>query len=753
MIQAPINWGGPDDWPPTLSLSTDSSPPDSPVSAAQPDEGRPAAPDGGAEASPPDRQPEEEPSPVPGETAPAAGETSPEEALAPISVDEQGIVVPPPPDIPSLLREMRNAMQTARYADVLPVLQILKEASLSPEEREEVLYNEMTAIYETRLNQLAEYGPAIIQAANAAMNANHSSSRVPEAMSMLVLANLAMDNMEDATGYARLLGRQYPGNPAVPVAFLALGQKQMEHRQYAEATSSFQTIIQDYPENRAAQTAARLQTYALYRQGHMERASTLLDFVDRRWPRMYLDDPEFLAMAADIQVHQGRLEGALRTYWIQYNLNPTLAEAPSTLARISELYFLLGDPLTAGKVLEELLRAFPASPVAPRALLRLGENGIHDGNPDLDELFALFQAPNPRIPGIYYQRILRDYPSSPEAMTAQLRSLAWQLWNNEYMPAMEGARSFMIDYENKPEFLRAQDILLRGFARELGTALAEENFERVLSLWERFPQAQNFYQPLEPDLRMALARGLLNRGEEEQALSMLETFLEGPGDSDYSLYAYNLFLASYLRNQKWNELLTLGEKVANWNLPGEARAQMDYVLALSAQNLGLTGRALPLWRGLAPREDIPLYYRAYATYYLARDAELRQDLRDAYQYNLDTLGMFTQLRDDQSPYADPERIRESIAALMDVTEIAGRFAEALEWAARYAEFVPLDSPDYGGLRFREARLHRKLGDMARWRAILQGIVDNEPDSVFGRMAASELHTEDVARNLSRFSGP
>lgn len=192
--------------------------------------------------------------------------------------------------------------------------------------------------------------------------------------------------------------------------------------------------------------------------------------------------------------------------------------------------------------------------------------------------------------------------------------------------------------------------------------------------------------------------------------------------------------------------------MAAWPLPEEARNQLDYALALSAENLGLQGRALPLWRKLADRTDIPLYQRAYATYFLARDAENRQDLRDAYQYNLDTLGMFTQLQDEQSPYADQERIRESIAALMDVTEIAGRYAEALEWANRYALFVPENSPDYAGLQFREAGLHRKMGDMARWRALLQGIVDREPDSVFGKMAASELRTQDVARDLTRFTG-
>ena len=450
-------------------------------------------------------------------------------------------------------------------------------------------------------------------------------------------------------------------------------------------------------------------------------------------------------------LRQGKYDKALETYWKQYNLHPSDATTPGVLMHIGELYYRTNRPLPAGKALEELVRAFPESAEAPRALLLLGENGIHDGNPELDEVLAIFEKPNPRIPSIFYQRISRDYPNAPEAISARLRTIAWQYRNKEYVPAMDAARGFMIDYEDKPESLRAKDILLRAFAVELSNSLSEENYERVLSLWERYPQVQPYYQPLEPDLRVALARGQLNRGNEAAGLELLAPFLETHENPEYGLYAYNLYLSSYLRSQNWDGILSLGDKVHDWKLPPEARHQLDYAMALSAENLNLPGRALPLWKTLAPLSDIPLYQRAYANYFLARDAERRQDLRDAYQYNLDTLGMFTQLQDEQSPYADSERVRESIAALMDVTEIAGRYAEALDWAAKYAAFVPATSPDYAGLRFREARLHRKMGDTARWRAILQGIVDNEPDSVFGKMAASELHTSNVARDLSRFT--
>jgi len=135
---------------------------------------------------------------------------------------------------------------------------------------------------------------------------------------------------------------------------------------------------------------------------------------------------------------------------------------------------------------------------------------------------------------------------------------------------------------------------------------------------------------------------------------------------------------------------------------------------------------------------------------MARDAERRRNIEEAYQLNRDTLTLFTRLGVENPERADSARVRESLVALMDVTEVANRFAESLEWADQYEPFVPESSPDYGAFRFRVARLHRKMGDLERWHYMLEDLVKREPDSVFGRMAASELRTQAVARDLGRF---
>ena len=75
------------------------------------------------------------------------------------------------------------------------------------------------------------------------------------------------------------------------------------------------------------------------------------------------------------------------------------------------------------------------------------------------------------------------------------------------------------------------------------------------------------YPTLNDDLRVALARAHLNRGEEEEGMNLLAPFLDRAKDPDYGEYVYNLFLARALRAEDWNGILDIGEKVANWELP------------------------------------------------------------------------------------------------------------------------------------------------------------------------------------------
>ncbi|MDE5681706.1 MAG: hypothetical protein K2I05_05190, partial [Mailhella sp.] len=81
-----------------------------------------------------------------------------------------------------------------------------------------------------------------------------------------------------------------------------------------------------------------------------------------------------------------------------------------------------------------------------------------------------------------------------------------------------------------------------------------------------------------------------------------------------------------------------------------------------------------------------------------------------------------------------------------------RYTESMEWLNRYRNYVSNTSTDYAGLLLREARLHKKMGDTTRWKSILEDIRRREPESVYGKMAISELNTFEMARDLTRFTG-
>lgn len=764
-LRAQLNRRGPESWPEESGLSTDGY--KSPVSGVEqqvqsqfqnelqslpPSEQGTPVPDVEAQATALEPAPQ---SSVEPETIRPSETSDKEEATEEkpvVYVDEDGNTVPKPPDVPAILKEVHKLLNASQDQEALDLLKPLKDAVLTPEQREEVLYLISQATENVYKNNWLEGYEPVVVATNEAMNFNLRSPRVAEALLRLGMINLNTGNQDEAKGYFRALKEKYPHDPNIPKALLALGRDQFDKGQYAESVQTLREIMDDYPESSTIKDVARLMADGLFKQGHDKQALIIVDFLDRRWPRMYLDDPSYLKMVGELQRRQNRPDDALQTYWTYYNLVPDNPDNHEILRHIGDLYLKKDIRDGARDVFNELMRKYPKSASAPVALQRLGEDGLYDGNPSLEDLFALFAKPSITSPEINYARILKEYPDSQEADLATFRLAAWRFWNKDTSGAMELAQKFLDDYPHSPYVPRAEELLNRGFDREFMLAREEENYDRILSLWERYPVVQTAHTDMSDDLRVALARAQLNRGNEKQGMELLQPFLDRPAkDPDYGEYVYNLFLARALRNEDWNGVLDLGDKVAQWELPVATRAQLDYSRAISAENLGMNEKALPLWRKLHTRSDIPLYQKAYATYFMARDAERRRDIEAAYKLNLDTLKLFTQLEEEHSDKADPERIRESLAALMDVTEVANRYAEALDWAGQYARFVPEGSPDYAGLRFREARLHRKMGDLGRWKALLDEIIQREPDSVFGRMAASELRTQQVARDLTRFA--
>jgi len=774
-IRAKVNTGGPEDWPEAGGLSTVSPVPPSGGSVSPPvaEQDMPSAPavlPAEAVSEQPSGQSVSETSPVVRQGASATGTVSgevtglpvmavpeemQEEAQPPhevIYVDEQGNPVTKPPEPDTMLAEAERLMAEGKYSEALPQLEQIRALPVIPREmREKVLYHISDCVWACYSDKpLAGY-EAIDSTTKEAMNANLRSPRVPDALLRLGLANCSVGNLTEGEAYVKALIRRHPDYPGVAQGFTALGEEQLRQGRNAEAEKSFGVVLDEYPEAAELQAASVGLAQALHRQGEHRKTRIILDFVNKRWPRYYIEDPDFLLMQASNEEALKQISPALDTYWLYVNLEPGRKGNDVLMLKMGDIYTRQGNKNAADFVYTEIDRRFPDSQAAVTARLRLAEKGIYESPLDYETMRKVFAQESESPLWQAYCDLVASSDRVPDAVLARLKQAMWLYWDKQYTEAMGKAADFIDAYPGHADVAAARDVIWQAFRKEMDNALAEENYGRILILWNGFPLVRERYGEIDPDLRYALARGWLERGDDQKGFELLGGFLQGVMDSKYGEAAFTEFFNRYLQVGAWRQILDLARLVENWKLKEELRRQLDYAMALSAQNLNLGGLALSLWKKLAERTDIPLYQQAYATYFLARDAENSKDIRNAYLLNKKVIELFGQLQDERSDKADPQRIKEAIASLMDICEVGNRVPEALEWLKRYNTFVPENSPEYPGLRFREARLYRKLGDSNRAQALLEDVARNHADSPYAQAAQGELRSFEVSRDLQSFT--
>lgn len=667
-------------------------------------------------------------------------------------VDEKGNPIEKPLELDKMLAEAERLINENKQDEALPVLEKLRSIEdITPEMREKVLYYISDCQWAHYADKPLAGFDVIVSSTNEAMNANLRSPRVPDALLRLGLANLNVGNLVDAGGYVVALFRRYPDYPGVAQGFAALGKEYLKQGRNAEAAKSFSVVLDKYPESSMLQTASVGLAQAFHRQKMYDKAHMILDFISKRWPRYYIDDPDFLLLQAGNDQMIQKTDAAMETYWLFINLDPSRKGNDDLLLKMGDIYLRDGNA-AAEAVYHELQSRFPGTPAAGKAALRLAEKGIYESPVSYESMSHVFaKGTEPSLWQVYTD-FINTSPEDPDAVLARLKKAMWLCWDKQYTESMGSAADFLDNFPDHADSGQARELIWQAFGKELENSLAEHNYGRILILWNGFPIVRNRYGEPDAKLRYALAQGYLERGDDQKAFELLSAFLKSPMDPDYGESAFSEFFNTYLKVGAWDKILDLGNIVSDWSLSDNLRKQLDYAMALSAQNLGLNGPALEMWKKLATRDDIPIYQRAYATLFLARDAEGQKDIRSAYDLNRKVIELFTKLQDERSDKADPQRIKEAIVSLMDICEVGNRVPEALEWVSRYSSYLDDASVEQPGLRFREARLYRKLGDANRAQALLEDVVRRFPESPFANAAKSELRTFEVSRDLQNYIG-
>lgn len=666
-------------------------------------------------------------------------------------VDAQGNPVPAPPDVETLLDSIYEAMNMGKYDAALETAEaVLNHPYLTPEQREEALHLKSELLFTLHKDDLAAHFGEIAAATETALNYNRMSPRNATALLRMGYINLQMGNTSEAAAYFNMLRSRYPMDANIPLTYHYWGDYFFNRGDFLRAADQFQYIVQNHAESPYARDAAVGLTRSYIALGYFPQAFQVVQYIESRWPRYYLEQPRILEMMGDVAFNLGNYDYALTKYWTYYNIVPGGADRDIVLTRIGDIYSSRRQIEAAREVYRESARLYPDKDGGLIALMRLAEQGVND-MPTITDMFGAFDAPSQYVPYDVYRKIIDEHPESRLVPLAQLKLAMWLTWNKQYEEAMKVASDMLARFPNDELTPRAQEVAMRAFSLMSAEAVAQGRTGQVQSAWERFSAVNQREDALDPKSRMALAYSQWQEHKPELALETVEPLFRGSKVPEYSEMALTLSLNIFLDLDLWERILALQGRVGLWQLEPATQRQLDYAVALAHENLDQSEDAVPLWTKLHKEGRLDERKMAYAEFFLSRDAERRRDLRTAYTFGFSALNRFLDMERRDPSTADDGKITTLLSSLMDITENAGRFDEALDYAHRYLERIPQNDPLRQGIQFRMSQIYRKQGNTPEWRRILTELAERDPDSFYGRTAASQLRGEQLSEEAAQFS--
>ncbi len=649
-----------------------------------------------------------------------------------------------PPDFQQIILTGKAAMANEDYQNAYDVFEGLKKHPLLPSKlRKEVLYLDADALYSLSQDNMEENFSKVMSAYTEALNYDPQSIKASQAFYHLGVANLKVGNAREAEAYFNILKDKYPDDPQIPMIYYQWGQYYFEKNDFRKAADEFQYVVQKYPDNKVTLPASVFLARSLNELGLDEAAYKIVDYVQKRWPRYYTQYPPVLKLMGDVFYRMGELERSKASYWTYYNLDPKGDEADVILAHLGDIYLQTDHKETAVKVYEQTVEEFPNKEGGLIAQMRLAEQGVYD-KPTLQQMFSIFDRPYSLKPSQVYTMIVDKFPDSPLAPLAQIKLSMWHLWNREYKAAINDVNNFQQKFPDDKLLDSAREVGNKAFDKLLELYIPEENYQAAVAVWNESPLLRSNEPNLTPKARVELATSFWKEGQPDQANKLLEPFFLSAAMPEQAQNALLLALNIALQQRDWKRILDLGKKVELWDLNPKTRYELDYNMALAYENQGETDKSSVLWQKLANSGDADPKQESYILYFMAQNARDKGEFKKAYTLAQQSLDYFLEHRDDE------QKVKDLLALLIDITDTAGRTREALKWAIEYSRYVNRNDPDWPALRYRMAKLYKKLADMRKWRSILEELITTMPETLYGRMAKSDLNSQSLEQKAQQF---
>jgi TolA-binding protein len=677
----------------------------------------------------------------------------PAQDSAPVIVytDDKGNPVEPPPEYSVVHPQIVEHMKAGEFKEALAAVDdLLERATLNHEQRGNLLHARSETLFALNKDAVPEHFQELYDAAMKAAHYDPDSPLNAAEYLRLGYMNLRMNNPAEAEANFNMVRRRFPDMDNVALTHYYWGDYHYGRNELQKAADQFQHMIREYPNSRYTREASIGLARSLYRMGYYDQAWSVVDYINRRWEHFYIQYPPFLNMTADTAYRLGNKEEALKNYWLYVNLEPYGKESDIIMTRIGDIYAGKNEKKAAREAYLESALRYPDKDGGLVAVMRMAEEGIHD-NPTVADMFTVFEGPFNLSPQEAYQTIIEKHPNSSLAPVAEMKLALWHLWNKNYDKTLELLSDFLKKHPDHELAPRAREIAQQAFAVLAAEGAVEGRGTMLRELWERYPIVRTDPEAMNPESRLALALSYRSQGKPDEALRLVEPFFLGDMLPGYSDTALSMVLGIYLQYEQWNAVKEVAKRVEFWNLPAENRRQLDYAVALAEENLGETEASAERWQRLYDSGALPPAQHAYAAFFLTMGAERGRRLEQAYHLGREALsGLEAQMQRAPDP-ADAAKIRTLLASLMDVTESAGRLRESLAYADRYMNSLPEGDPERLAVRYRVARIHKSQGDAEAWKTMLTAIAAESPDSVYGKLAASELKAAAIAEDAARYS--
>ncbi|MGE4469525.1 MAG: tetratricopeptide repeat protein [Desulfovibrio sp.] len=645
------------------------------------------------------------------------------------------------------LLKAQSHVASGKLAEARDELQsILAAPEITPELRLEAMYSLGGVLMALYRDNPAAHFEEITSLYKEAMNADTRSPNIPQALLNLGLVNLRVGNLPEARAYFELLMSQYPDNENVAAIEYYWGEYHYRQGNWQEAADRFQGFIEQYPEQeRLAREAAFRLAESLKNLGLYEQAYQIVDYIDKRWPQVFESNPEFLKLAGDVEFHLDKLDPAKEHYWTYFNINPKADEADIVLARIGDV-LLRKDQLRAARTIyERTAEQYPNLDGGLIAKMRLAEEGIYD-EPTMLEMVSVFDRPFTLRPKQVYTEIVNEHPDSPLAPLALLKLGMWHFFQKEYPEALAAAQRLLDEYPRSELTGRARELGNRAFALAVPQLLEQKRYQDVVDYWERYPFIAESQGEESNATRTGVARAYAALDQYDKALALVKPFLGEKQVPEYSEMALAVAADVFLEQRAWNRINDLSNLVEeNWDITPRARRLLMHANAVALENLGEHRKSARLWAQLGADEDVEPFIRADSLYFMAKEAMKHDDLRRVFVYAQEALSLLL------SSDGDPEKIKDCMLMSIHATERSGRYRQALKWALEYDKYLAEDDPEWAAHRYKLAELYRRSGFPEEWRQTMEQLRDQRPESLYGRLAATAIETEQIQRQASEYA--